>query len=160
MALILSAALLAADPTYSSVFVDDTGQLHIVPESGQELLPKKIQGQVVFDSALMAPDSRTIGWLVMYPYPNLPGDDYAASPIPGALAIFRAGRVIHTFTTQQVFWDWQFQDGGKRVAYSTGPTHGGASECTLRDIGTGKMIAHWRVKSDTEPPPWARSLRK
>jgi hypothetical protein len=153
-------SLLATDPTYRSVSVDNSGQLHIVLESGQESLPKKTQGQVSFDSALISTDFRTIGWLVMYPFPDPPGSDHSTNPISGGLAIYRAGRVIHTFTTQQVFWDWQFQDGGKRVAYSTGPTHGGASECTLRDIRTGKIVARWRVKSPTEPPPWARDLRK
>lgn len=158
--LLTAPTLCASDPAYRSVSVDDAGQLHIVSESGKEIRPKKTQGQVSFNAALISADFRTVGWLVMYPFPVPPGSDYHAGPIPGGLAIYRAGRVIHTFTTQQVFWDWQFQDGGKRVAYSMGPTHGGAAECVLRDVETGGIVAHWWVTSDTEPPSWTRDLRK
>ena len=95
----------------------------------------------------------------MYPYPSPPGTEYAGEPIAGALALYSSGRIIHTFGTEQTFWDWQFQDGGKRVAYSTGPRHGGAAECVLRDVDSGKMVARWLVKDGDEPPAWARTLR-
>ncbi len=161
MFLVLTAfTLFARDPAYRSVSVDGSGQLHIVLDSGKEILPRKTQGQVSFDAALISADSRTIGWLVMYPFPAPPGSDYRGGPIAGGLAIYRGGRIIHTFTTQQVFWDWQFQHGGKQVAYSTGPAHGGAAECVLRDVEAGRIVAHWRVTSDTEPPSWARNLRQ
>ena len=158
--LLTALTLFATDPAYRSVAVDNVGQLHIIPQSGKEILPKKAQGQVSFDAALVSGDSQTVGWLVMYPFPVPSGSDYNPGPIAGGLTLFRAGRVIHTFTTDQVFWDWQFQDGGKRVAYSTGPTHGGAAECVLRDVETGGVVAHWRVTSEIEPPPWARDLRR
>ena len=66
-------------------------------------------------------------------------------PIPGKLIIWQAGHVVHTFTTEQVFWDWQFRDGGRRVAYSTGPTHGGAGKCVLCDVASGHLMAQGRV---------------
>ena len=87
-----------------------------------------------------------------------PGGIYAQ--LACSLVIFRAGRVIHTFTTEQMFWDWQFQDGGKQVAYSTGPTHGGAAECMLRDVVSGRTISRWRVKGGEDPPSWAQALRQ
>ena len=93
----------------------------------------------------------------MYPDPTI---TYYKAQIGGSLVIFRAGRVIHTFTTEQVFWDWQFQDGGKQVAYSTGPTHGGAAECVLRDVESGRTIGRWRVKEGQAPPSWAQTLRQ
>jgi hypothetical protein len=95
----------------------------------------------------------------MYPYPSPSGAKYAGEPIGGALALYSSGRNIHTFGTEQTFWDWQFSDGGKRVAYSTGPTHGGAAECVLRDVDSGKIVARWLVKDGDEPPEWARTLR-
>lgn len=123
-------------------------------------MPPRIRGQVAFGDPAVSPDHRTVGWLVLYPYPNPPGAEYLRSePIAGALALYRSGRVIHQFRTEQPFWDWQFQDEGKRVAYSTGPTHGGAAECVLRDVETGKIVAHWSVKGGSEPPAWARTLR-
>ncbi len=88
-------------------------------------------------------------------YPDPPGD-----PLAGKLVIYRAGQMLHTFTTVQVFWDWQFQDGGKRVAYSTGPTHGGAAQCVLRDVDSGHVVARWLVHSGNQPPAWSLDLRQ
>ena len=158
--LLTGLTLFATDPAYRSVSIDEGGQLHVLLESGKEILPKKTQGQLSFDAPMISTDSRTIGWLAMYPYPASPDADYHGAPISGGLVIYRAGRVIHTFTTQQIFWDWQFRDGGKRVAYSTGPTHGGATECVLRDVESGREVAKWWVTSDGEPPSWARDLRR
>ena len=147
--------LFAEGSAYRSVSVDDSGQLHIVLDSGKEVLPRKVQGQVAFGAPLVSPDRRTVGWLVMYPQPAI---GYVMPPIPGKLVLYRAGRVLHTFSTEQMFWDWQFRDGGKRVAYSTGPTHGGAAECVLRDVESGNVVAHWWVKPGSGPPTWARNL--
>lgn len=120
-----------------------------------------LKDQVAFGDPAIAPDRHTVGWLVMYPFPSPPGAAYHAAPMAGALALYRAGRVIHTFRTDQVvFWDWQFLDGGKRVAYSTGPTHGGAAECILREVESGRIVARWRVKEGEQPPAWSRTLRR
>ena len=118
--------------------------------------PKKLGGQVSFGDPTISRDHRTVGWLVMYPDPTIVY--YKGAEIAFKLVIFRAGRVLHTFTTEQMFWDWHFQDGGKRVAYSTGPTHGGAAECVLRDVDSGRTVAHWWVKKGSEPPAWAQTL--
>ena len=149
-----------ATPSYRSVTVDSTGQLHIVLDLGGEILPPKMRGQVSFGDPAVSPDHRTVGWLVLYPYPDpRSANDVRSEPIAGALVLFRSGRVVHRFPTEQTFWDWQFQAEGKRVAYSTGPTHGGAAECVLRDVQTGKVVAQWSIKRSIQPPEWARTLR-
>jgi len=145
-------------PEYRSVLIDQSGQLHIILDSGKEILPPKTRGQVSFAYAVISPDRLTVGWLVMYPDPTI--TYYKGAQLPFGLAIYRAGHVLHTFTTEQTFWDWQFQDDGKRVAYSTGPTHGGAAECVLRDVDSGGSVARWLVSQGTEPPVWAQTLRK
>ena len=159
MILPLSAALAFSmvDPTYSSATVDSNGQLRIVPKSGKEILPAKITGQQAFDSPAISPDGRTVGWLALYPFEN--------TQLAGTLVIYRAGRVLHTFTAAQVFWDWQFREGGKLVAYSTGPTHGGAAECVLAEVDSGKIVERWAVPPspeghEAEPPLWAQTLRR
>jgi hypothetical protein len=156
--LLAALTLCADDPSYRSVSVDQIGRLHIVLDSGKEILPPKLPGQVSFGDPVISGDRRTVGWLVMYPDPTI--TYYKGAQIGGSLVIFRAGRVIHTFTTEQMFWDWQFQDGGKRVAYSTGPTHGGAAECVLRDVESGRTIGRWWVKEGQDPPNWAQTLRQ
>jgi hypothetical protein len=155
---LLAAITLGAGPNYDSVSVDRTGRLHIVLDSGKEILPPKLPGQVSFGNPVISPDRWTVGWLAMYPDPTI--TYYKGAQLAGSLVIFRAGRVIHTFTTEQMFWDWQFQDGGKQVAYSTGPTHGGAAECMLRDVVSGRTISRWRVKGGEDPPSWAQALRQ
>lgn len=146
------------DPTYRSVSIDQGGQLHIMLGSGKESIPRKMRDQVAFGDPHIAPDGRTIGWLVMYQDPTVAY--YEGAQIAGRLAIYRDGRVLHTFQAVQTFWDWQFQDGGKRVAYSTGPTHGGAAECVLRDVDSGRIVERWPVGSGGKPPVWAETLRQ
>jgi hypothetical protein len=154
VSLFAALVLFASGPGYRSASVDESGQLHIVLDSGREILPEKAHGQVSFTDPLISPDRRTVGWLAEYPAP------FQNGTLSGKLVIYRAGRVLHAFDTEQVFWDWQFQDGGKRVAYSTGPTHGGAALCLLREVESGRVVAHWRVKSAGKPPSWAESLRQ
>lgn len=157
--LVAFSMLSSAVPGYRSASVDSAGRLHIVLDSGKEILPPKIRDQVSFGDPAISPDRRTVGWLVLYPYPNPPGAAYVRNPIAGALVLYRDGRVVHEFRTEQTFYDWQFQSGGKHVAYSTGPTHGGAAECVLRDVDSGKVVAQWWVKPGVDPPAWARPLR-
>ncbi len=159
-ALALTSTLFAADLLVRAVRVDAQGQLHIVLDSGRDLLAPKIPRQAAFDSPLISPDRRTVGWLVMYPYPRTSPEDYDPGPIAGALVLYRAEKVLHQFTTEQVFWDWQFRDDGKRVAYSTGPTHGGAAECVLREVDSGRVTETWYVKKGGNAPPWAEGLRR
>lgn len=123
------------------------------------MAPRMFKGQLRFGNAAISPDHRTVGWLVVYPFPSPPGAQYVIEPIPRSLALYRGGRIIHLFNTDQVFWDWQFQYGGKHVAYSTGPTHGGAAECVLRNVDSGKVLGRWWVKDGGEAPVWARNLR-
>jgi len=160
-AVLLLCALTAtsADSSYRSVSIDSSGRLQIELDSGSVIKPARLKGQVAFGNPAISPDHRTVGWFVMYPYPSPSATEYAGEPIAGALALYSSGRIIHTFGTDQMFWDWQFSDGGKRVAYSTGPTHGGAAECVLRDVDSGKIVARWLVKDGDKPPAWARTLR-
>lgn len=149
--------LFARGPVYRSVSVDKSGQLHIVLDSGKEILPKKNPGQLSFGLPLISPDDHTVGWLEEFAHP---GYGSYLREISNTLVIYRAGHVLHRFRTEQVFWDWDFRDGGKRVAYSTGPTHGGAAECVLRDVGSGRIVARWWVTSASEPPSWAGDLQQ
>jgi hypothetical protein len=150
---------LVSDAVYRSVFVDQ-GQLHILLTSGEEILPDKSPGQLSFDSPKISPDAHTVGWLVVGPLPVPPGAGYEPPPIALELVIYRAGHVLNTFSTGQVFWDWNFRAGGKRVAYAAGPTHGGAKECVLRDVQSGRTVATWLVTPQSRPPVWAQDLRR
>ena len=84
---------------------------------------------------------------------------YKGATIAGEVGLlFRSGKVFRRFKADQVFWDWKFVDGGRKVAYSVGPTHGGAAECVLRDVESGIVLSQWNVDPKGTPPEWARSL--
>ncbi len=161
---ILLLPLLVANPftvraeEYVSASVDHRGQLHIVLASGKEIMPPKARWQVSFGRPVISPDRRTVGWYAMCPDPSYPADQ--GYQLECALVIYRAERVLHTFKGEAVLWDWQFRNGGRRVAYSTGPTHRGATACVLRDVESGRTVARWRVGEAGEPPAWAKGLRQ
>ena len=48
-------------------------------------------------------------------------------------------------------------------AYCDGPTHGRASECDLRSLRSGHVVARWIPndndgEDDADPPAWAKDL--
>lgn len=143
---------------YVSTNIDRHGKLHITLASGKDVLAPSSNGQVGFGSPQISPDRRTVGWLVMYPYPRPGNTGYVPDPIPEALLLYRNGHVLRTFKTDQIFYDWQFWRGGSEVAYSTGPTHGGAAEVLLCDITSGKVLARW-FPGTGNPPDWAKDLQ-
>jgi hypothetical protein len=145
--------LCAADQVYRSAVVDDKGQLHIKLASGKEILPPKANGQASFGDTWISPDGRTVGWLVMYPYPD--PEQAWRGPLGGALVLYRGGRVLHTFKAGQPIWAWEFEDGGKRVAYREAPMHGGSQTCFLGDVDSGRIIAEWWNGSEGQQPEWA-----
>jgi hypothetical protein len=159
--MLLSMPAQPAFAQYRSAAVDAQGQLQITLLSGKIFAAPRVDGQLSFDLPLISPDHHTVGWLVLYPFP-VPDNDgkYAHDhPIAGKLVVYRGGRILHAFDTDQEFWDWHFSDNGTRIAYSTGPTHGGAALCFLRDVRTGRVVTRWDVGSG-EPPVWAKELRK
>ena len=97
--------------------------------------------------------ARWAGWQNI-PIPAIPAARFRAN-----LSSTAAEAIFQTFDTEQIFQDWQFQNGSSRVAYSTGPTHGGAAECVLRDVETGKLLDHWYPKEGGKAPDWAANLR-
>src|SRR5258707_301182 len=91
--LLIALIVFAGGLGYRSASVDKSGQLHVILDSGKEVLPKRIPGQVAFGSPLVSPDHRTVGWLVMYPDPSVVSS--VSDPIPGKLVIWEAGHVLH-----------------------------------------------------------------
>jgi len=139
---------------YRSVTVDRNGQLHIVLESGKEIMPPRIRGQKSFDEPAISPDGRTVGWIAVWRNQNPNFTD-----LPLELVIYRTGHILRRIRGG-FFWDWRFEADGKQVAYSTGPQHGGAAVCLLLDVNSGREIAVWQVTGETDPPDWAAPLRR
>jgi hypothetical protein len=113
--------------------------------------------QSAFDEPRIAADRRTVGWLALYP------DCCQSYPIPLALAVYRDGRVLRSFTGAGMpIWHWCFVDAGTRVAFVQRPTHGAAPDhYELRDIASGRLLAEFdHAEDDATPlPAWAHGVQ-
>ncbi|HLK51198.1 MAG TPA: hypothetical protein VKT49_23810 [Bryobacteraceae bacterium] len=124
-----------------------------VPGRRKIVVPKEYGQAGISDTAVAA--DGTAGWLVTY---NVDGVSY---PISGKLVVWRDGRVIQRFESEQVFYSWAFVAGSKQIAYHDGPLHGEqASHCELHDLATGRVIDKW--EGDLEgagKPAWTEGLK-
>jgi len=102
-----------------SVAATEDGAAEIALGDDKSVRVPKEPGQVGIDEARTAEDGKTTGWLVMYK--DLPSVSY---PTSGKLVIWRGGKVLHRFDSEQVFYSWGFYAGGTQVAFHTGPLHG------------------------------------
>lgn len=155
MALLLLRAAPSQRLTYERVRLDDSGQLHIKPVNGKETLAPRLPHQSQFGVPALSPDHMSVGWLAEFE------DTSSPSPIdPDAFTIvlYRNGRIFRLVSGDPIIWDWKFERGGKAVAYSTGSRHGGANECVLVDIDSGKVLEEWPTSSSGHAPSWAEQL--
>lgn len=156
MVVLSLAALSGQTGTYRAVSIDNIGQLHITSTDGKNFVAPKLPGQTAFSGAAISGDRQSVGWLA-----EAVISSSGTSLLPVAVVIFRNGRITRKFLEPyQIVWGWRFEENGKRVAYSVGPTHGGAHECILAETYSGKVIERWHVTPDTAAPGWAESLRR
>jgi hypothetical protein len=116
-------------------------------------VPKE-RGQTGISDALMASDGRSAGWLVDYHV------DGVSDGVAETLVIWRDGKVIRRFRTEQAFYSWAFHSKGAQVAFHTGPLHGEhASYCELHDVKTGRRLAVWNGNLESaNKPTWVAGL--
>lgn len=143
--------------TYGSVRLDASGQLHIKTVNDREVLAPRLPHQSQFGAPALSPNRTTVGWLAEFE------DTSSPSPIdPDAftLVLYRNGRIFRLISGDPIIWDWKFERDGKIVAYSTGSRHGGANECLLVDVDSGKVLEDWPTSSSSQAPSWAEPLRR
>jgi hypothetical protein len=162
LALSCSLAFAANGPAVTKAFTDGKGVLHILSADGRDhrIKPKKWQAGGGFEQLKVAPNGKTVGWLVEQMFaPFEAGTNYAYT-ISLELDIWRAGHVIRKFGSAQGIQDWIFLKGGDEVAFHTAPPHGQEFfDCTLLDVITGKEIARWSLdRRDYVVPDWAKPL--
>jgi hypothetical protein len=148
------AALAAAQAVIiTRAYADGSGTLHVVIASGQDIAVTKERGQTGAEEIKITDDHQTLGWLVAYPNP----DPNPWGKLYGKLVLWRGGKVLRRFSTEQVFWSWDFWQGGKQVRFHTGPLHG-AGRFELHDLETGRLVAAVDEEVTQTLPDWAESL--
>jgi hypothetical protein len=151
----LWAALAAAQAVMiTRAYADGSGTLHVVTANGQDMAVPKEKAQTGAEEIKIANDQQTLGWLVVYPNPN---PDRSWEKLYGKLVLWRGGKVMRRYSTEQVFWSWGFWQDGKQVAFHTGPLHG-AGRFELHDLETGRRVAAFDEDAGGTPPDWAASL--
>ena len=150
----LASAAAAFAQTPPRVFSDSNHNVHISTPDGKTYLIPREPDQVGIEDVKYSPDSQVIGWLVMFPNPDVQ-NAYA-----GELVLWRAGRVIRTFKTGQAFYSWSFEDGAKQIAYHYDPLHFATrSHCELHDLATGRLLKSWNGDlDDPNKPTWTKHL--
>ncbi len=139
----ISGARVDAKPElYRAAIVDERGNLRLIEANGTTVAVSKRPNQVTFEQPRVSDDHRTIGWLEA---DHDPGSDAFATPVADRLIVYRAGRIVRIVSTPQIFWSWRFADHDQKIVACTGPTHGGASNCTTRNIATGIVTARWSL---------------
>ena len=154
--LVVAATSRAQGQAYQSVQLDSAGQLSITLSTGAVLSPPKLQDQVGFSQPRISDSHRTVAWLANYADPSAP--DGSSDRIAGRLVLYRAGHVLRSFDTDQIFWSWQFEHDDREIAFCTGPTHGGATGCELHRSDSGHLQAKWDTHSAGDPPLWVHGL--
>ncbi|HEV2577262.1 MAG TPA: hypothetical protein VGU25_08625 [Acidobacteriaceae bacterium] len=146
-------------------YVGSDQQVHIVLHGKPEFVaPKEMRlkdqriadaedRQVSVEAPAVAPDGRTVGWIVNFP------NCCTSYPIPLTLVIFRDGSIVQRFAGMPI-WKFSFEAGGDRVAMYMDTLHGqSAAWCQLRESGSGKLLDEWRLSDHRPIPGWAEPFR-
>ena len=151
----------AAGPAVTKAFIDTNGSVHIVTSDGRDhtITPAKWQNGGGFTDVSVAPDGRTVGWVVNQMLAPFEGGTNYAYPVGADVDVWRDGKVIRKFGTGLI-QDWIFLKNGEEIAIHTDPSHGRQSyDCTRYDVRTGKELEHWSLdRKDYVVPDWAKPL--
>jgi hypothetical protein len=151
--LVLCPAICRNHELLVSAAADGTAQ--ITQANGTVTKIPKEPDQAGISEAQTAPHDRAVGWLVEYKVEGI------SDTVPGTLIVWRLGKPIRRFPTDQSFYIWRFYAEGRQVAYHTGPLHGESkSHCELHDIESGRTVAVWEgnLESGDNRPAWTKTL--
>lgn len=120
--------------------------------------PEQVQapgeGQTETEDLRIAPDRSVAAWLV-----GRTDLSDASYPETFELLVAWDGGRAQSIFPGRVISEWQFVDGGRRIAAWDETGHGGQfGKATLYDSHTGKLLAEWHPDSKKAPPAWAASF--
>ncbi len=108
------------------------------------------------ESAHVRGPSGLEGWTLESPVPD---SGYGDEKFAFTLVIARGGRVVRRIDGDPMIWRWIFWDGGRRVAYESGPFHFGMT-CVLVDVKTGRRAGSVDCYHElpADAPDWVKAL--
>jgi len=163
LACVCSLAFAADTRAVRKAYVDGKGWAHILTADGRDhtIRPEKWQAGGGFQDLDVAPDGKTVGWLVDQMLTPLEGNTNYAYAVALRLDIWRDGHVIRKFSTP-VFpiANWIFMKNGAEVAFHVHPAFGMEQyNCFLFDVQTGKKLSSWDIFEKSRViPDWAKPL--
>jgi len=148
--------------TVLHAYGDRYGAVHVIYSDHKEKIVKNLRSASGVEDIRVASDAQTVGWLV-----DWTEESSGWRTIPGALVIWRDGKVVRKFAPgPTVFWGWTFWKEAEQVAYELGPMHFSNGNFELRDVATGRLIAHCYYndydETGSDPgkmPDWAKAVR-
>lgn len=147
-ALVVAASACRAQTTYRRAEVDPAGHLRLTTGAGVTISPPLDSDQVGVSDPAVSPDSRSAGWLALYP------NCCTTYPIPLTLIVRSAGRERRFSGTGLPISRWAFLDEGRRVALSQAPLHGLVpTHYELYDIASGRLLGTYDQAPDTSRAP-------
>lgn len=162
LASMCASASAGTGPTVTKTYVDNNKRVHIVTSDGRDWSVPPEKGQEDAEKIQIAPDGKTVGWLVDTP------TCCASHPVPLELIVWRSGKIIRKLNPSRGIWSWVFLRGGTQLALRDSPLHGGWSgEYKLIEITSGKTLAVWNHPVDengndtddvSDEPSWAKEI--
>jgi hypothetical protein len=145
----------------SAILVGANGKATLIFEDGYTYKPALENDQVDFSSPDISCDRHCVGWVAAVARP-----DISSSPVHWTLVVYRPGKPVRKFKGDDrgvIEWqisDWQFVEGGQRVAIYQDFVHGPRSQhYELQDVETGRLIDKWDGALTAKAPKWIEGLR-
>ena len=110
---VTSIALMFAQSSSLRVYSDTQHNVHVTSANGKNTTVASEAAQVGIDAIKVADDKQTAGWLALYKDPD------GGSPVAGKLVLWRGGRIMRSFPTDQTMSRAPFVMGSSGVGLSS-----------------------------------------
>lgn len=139
---------------YDQATIAADGRLHLRLSTGTDRWPTRLAKQAAFGAAEITRDGSGAGWLALYP------NCCTSYPVALSWVFYRDGKVRRVLTGNGLaFSRWHFQADDRQVAFEQETVHGHRGvHYELRDIASGRLLAHYEGDPAADAPTWVRDL--
>jgi hypothetical protein len=131
----------------------DADAVIVTMRDHRQLVVAKDAEQVGLEQAAVSSDQSAVGWLATYP------NCCTSYPVPLKLMVFSGGQLRVFAPNELPVWYWAFRNGSREVCYQQETVHGGLGvRYELRDVTTGKLLAHFEPEQGIPKPGWVQEL--